>query len=92
MSRSSIAVYRQLLRSAACFPVKPVARKLKFNIREVFRVHREEKSPTKITKLHGDAEAALRVLAFLKELPEVSESEAAIALFLVFLLLSTSLD
>jgi hypothetical protein len=74
MWSSSVAVYRQLLRSAGQFPVKPVAKKLKFNIREVVRAHRNEENHEKIVKLHGDAAAALRVLAFLKQLPEVSSA------------------
>ncbi len=71
MQRASLALYRKLVRSASQFPVKPIARKLLYNIREVFESHREEQQPRKIVYLQDNAEAALRLLASLRHLPEV---------------------
>ena len=51
--------------------MKPVSRKLHHNIREVYEIYKEENSSEKIERLHGDGEAALRVIAFLRHLPEV---------------------
>jgi hypothetical protein len=75
MHKTSLALYRKLVRSASQFPVKPVGRKVLHNIREVFEVHREEKKHNKIFHLQGNAEAALRVLAFLRHLPEVRHTD-----------------
>ena len=71
MQSASLVLYRKLVRSASQFPVKPIARKVLYNIREVFEAHREEKQHQKILYLQGNAEAALRLLATLRHLPEV---------------------
>ncbi len=71
MHNVSLALYRKLVRSASQFPVKPVGRKVLYNIREVFEIYRKEAQQDKIIHLQGRGEAALRVLAFLRHLPEV---------------------
>ena len=71
MRHASLALYRKLLRAVKDFPVVPVARKLHHNIREVFEVHKAEQDPSYIERLHSDGGAALRVIAFLRHLPQV---------------------
>ena len=70
--KESLRVYRDLLRAARSFPVQPVARKLKSNIKEVSGVFLDERDPDKVCGLHEDGRAALRVIAFLKGLPQVN--------------------
>ena len=67
----SLYLYRQLLREASHFPVAPVGRKIAFNVREVFEIYRDEQHPAVIERLHGDGLAGLRVIAWLKLLPQV---------------------
>ena len=68
----SLRVYRDLLRAARSFPVQPVARKLESNIKEVTGAFIDEQDPDKVCALHEDGRAALRVIAFLKGLPQVN--------------------
>lgn len=67
----SIHLYRKLLRDARHFPVLPIRRKLRYNYREMFDLHREETCSQNIKELMQAGHAALRVLAWLKSLPEV---------------------
>ncbi len=67
----SLHLYRQLLREATHLRPCPVGRKIVFNTREVFEARREEQDPAAIERMHGDAQAALRVIAWLKALPPV---------------------
>ena len=71
MPQASLLLYRALLRAVKDFPVRPVARKLHHNIREVFEIYKKEKYGNKIERLHLDGKAALRVIAFLRHLPKV---------------------
>ena len=65
-------LYRQLLREATRFAVAPpVGRKIAFNTREVFEARKDERDPAAVERMHGDAEAALRVIAWLNALPPV---------------------
>ncbi len=74
MRDAGLALYRKLLRAVKDFPVAPVARKLRHNIREVFEVHKAEQDPSNIERLHSDGGAALRVIAFLRQLPQVAHT------------------
>ena len=71
ISSSSTRLYRRLLRDARKFPVKPIGRKLAYNYREMFDLYREENDPQKIGKLLVDGEAAIRVLKWVRGLPQV---------------------
>ena len=70
--KESLRLYRELLRAARSFPVPPVARKLESNIKEVVQAFVDEKDVDKVCALHEDGHAALRVIAFLRGLPQVS--------------------
>ena len=70
-NRTSIRLYRQLLRDARAFPLPPIRRKLEYNYREMFDLHKTESCPAKQQELLGDGKAALRVLRWLKALPQV---------------------
>lgn len=68
---SSIQLYRQLFRAAKAFPVQPVGRKIAYNCRELFDWYRQESRPEELQSLHEDAHAALRVISWMRTLPEV---------------------
>lgn len=72
--KESLRLYKELLRAARSFPVTPVARKLESNIREVSQAFLDEESPDKVSELREDGHATLRVIAFLKGLPQVNPS------------------
>jgi len=72
----SLHLYRQVLREATHFRPRPVGRKIAFNTREVFEARRDERFPAAIERMHGDAQAALRVIAWLKALPPVRAAAA----------------
>ena len=67
----ALHLYRELLRESSNFPVAPVGRKFAFNAREVFEIHRKEQRPAVIERLYEDGLAGLRVIAWLKLLPQV---------------------
>ena len=67
----ALSLYRQLLREARSFPARPVGRKVAFNVREMYELHRADAGPLRLAELRGDAEAALRVVRWLKALPKV---------------------
>ena len=69
--KESLRLYKELLRAARSFPVPPVARKLESNIKEVVQAFADEKDVDKVCALHEDGYAALRVIAFLRGLPQV---------------------
>ena len=69
---ASLHLYRQLLREAkGLTAAQPVGRKVAFNTREVFEARRDERDPAAVARMHGDAQAALRAIAWLKALPPV---------------------
>lgn len=68
---SALGLYRRLLRDAHHFPVAPIKRKLLYNVREMYDLHKQETDLAEIERLIGDGEAALRVLSWMKSLPEV---------------------
>ena len=70
---NSINLYRKLLRDARAFPLPPIRRKLEYNYREMFDLHRTESCLAKQEELLGDGKAALRVLRWLKGLPQVPQ-------------------
>lgn len=72
MGTAALGLYRTLLRDARKFPVGPVSRKLEYNYREMFELYRDEKSTEKISELMQAGKAALRILHWLKCLPEVT--------------------
>jgi Complex 1 protein (LYR family) len=67
----TLDLYRRLLRDIAGFPVEPVRRKLKENVRLLFKLHREELNPDKVKHVTANVLAARRVLAWLRGLPKV---------------------
>ncbi len=79
----SLYLYRRLLRDISGFPVGPVRRKLKINVRLLFEVHSGETNPDQVTHLRSNALAAVRVLAWLKSVPKVQLSMTISAVFLV---------
>ncbi len=68
---SALKLYRDLLRAARSFPVRPVGRKIEYNCRELFDLYRKETRVEELNSLHGDAEAALRLIAWMRALPQV---------------------
>ena len=68
---TSKAVYRSILREAAKLTIEPVRRKICFNTREVFDLYRAESNLVSIEKLQSDGAAAIRLIAWLNQLPEV---------------------
>ena len=72
----SLHLYRQILRAATSLKPSPVGRKIAFNTREVFEARREESDHAAVERMHGDAQAALRVMAWLKALPSVRATAA----------------
>jgi hypothetical protein len=70
-TQRAINLYRKLLRDARTFPVPPVRRKLEYNYREMFDLHRAEPCSAKQEELIDDGEAALRVLKWMRLLPSV---------------------
>jgi len=68
---SGLHLYRRLARAALRFPVRPVGRKVAYNVRELFVLHRSERDPAVLASLHEDGAAALRVLDWLKSLAQV---------------------
>lgn len=71
---SSVKLYRDLLRAARTFPVRPVGRKIAYNCRELFDWYRNESRPVELTRLQCDGEAALRVIGWMRQLPQVGEN------------------
>ena len=67
----SLQLYRRLLRDARAFPVPPIRRKLEYNYKEMFDLHRDERNPESISELMLAGEAALRTLKWLRDLPQV---------------------
>lgn len=51
--------------------VGPIRRKLKQNVRVVFDLHKAETCPDEVERLKANAWSAVRVLRWLKRLPEV---------------------
>ena len=70
MSRS-IRLYRDLIAAANEISVRPVQRKLKYNIRQLFDLYKPVQSHDQLAELHKDAEAAIQVIKWFKLLPEV---------------------
>ena len=75
MSRS-IRLYRALIAAAADLPVAPLQRKVKRNIRDLFDLYKSVQSDVQIAELHQDAEAAIEVIRWLNNLPEVNAGNA----------------
>lgn len=72
MSRQSLALYRRLLLTLRDSPVPaPVQRKVKYNARQLWGLYSKVNDPEAIASLHGEARAAVRVLRWLKGLPQV---------------------
>ena len=59
------------MREAAKLAVRPVRRKIWYNSRELFDLHRAESRPEKVKELREIGTAAVRVIAFLRHLPKV---------------------
>lgn len=82
---SSRALYRQILREASKLQVGPVAKKIRYNTREVFDLYRHETNTDVFEKLRADGAAAVRVITWLRQLSQVASLparllESAIAL------------
>lgn len=54
MSSSSRQLYRQLIRVCSDFTNKKMAKKMKYNVREIFELHKEETSSQRISVLLED--------------------------------------
>ena len=67
----SLQLYRTLLRAVNAVPVRPIQRKLTYNIRQLFDLYRVPQPGTDLNKLHQDAEAATQVLRWFSKLPQV---------------------
>lgn len=67
----SLQLYRKLLRAVNGIPVRPIQRKLSYNIRQLFDLYRLPQPGTELTQLHLDAEAAVQVLKWFRNLPQV---------------------
>lgn len=67
----SLQLYRKLLRAVNDIPVKPIQRKLIYNIRQLFDLYRLPQPDTELNQLHRDAEAAIQVLKWFRNLPQV---------------------
>lgn len=66
---TSLSLYRALVRATRGLPA-PIARKIVFNARQVFRFYSQ--SPGEAVKaLQADAEAAVRTVTWLRGLPKV---------------------
>ena len=59
-SRTSITIYRRLMRAIAAFPVERLRSKMRYNVNEAFQLHRMETDPERLAKLHIDADTILR--------------------------------
>lgn len=80
----SLRLYKDLLKAARAFPVRPVARKLESNIKEVSQAFLDEADADKVCGLHEDGRAAIRVIAFLRGLPKVSPSSVWVDHYNIF--------
>ena len=69
--KCSRSVYRSILREAAKVKVLPVRKKICYNCRELFDLYRAEKDPLSIQRLRDNGAAAVRVMVWLNQLPEV---------------------
>lgn len=67
------SLYRSLLREVRRVRAAPLQRKLGYNIRQLFDFYSGSPpaSPELLAALHDEARAALRVLRWLRGLPEV---------------------
>lgn len=74
----SLQLYRRLLRDARAFPVPPIRRKLEYNYKEMFDLHRDESNAERISELMLAGEAALRTLKWLRNLPQVGACIASL--------------
>lgn len=70
MSRSK-RLYRSILRESAALRVQPVRRKLCQNTREFFDLYRQETDPDTLETLDEVGHAVVRVISWLRRLPEV---------------------
>ena len=71
MPYSGTVLYRRILREARTFPVGPVRRKVVYNARELFELYKKEDSTEKLRELAEGGESAIRVIAWLKQVPKV---------------------
>ena len=64
-SQAAIRLYMQLLRQINKFPVIEMRSKLKFNLREMYDIHKREQNPDNLNKLLEDGENHLKLLTLL---------------------------
>lgn len=69
---SAIRLYRSLLREIRGLREAPLRRKLRYNARQLWEAHREERDPQALAALQGEAAAAVRVVRWLQALPKAS--------------------
>lgn len=50
--------------------MRPVGRKIAYNCRELFNWYRNESRPEELIRLRCDGEAALRVIGWMRQLPQ----------------------
>lgn len=59
---TSVGLYRTLSRTISAFPIDRLRHKLRFNAREAFQLNRMERDPTRLARLHVDANTVVRFL------------------------------
>ncbi len=72
MTAASLALYRAILKEARQFKVAPFRRKVAYNSRHIFETYRDA-NPQEAVELRRDGAAALRVLKWLRQVPEVGD-------------------
>ena len=75
----TLAVYRQWLREVRKLKVPPIQRKLRVNFRQAIETNRGQQALGTSTKLQEQAQAALRVVQWLRQLPQVLPNHNLIA-------------
>lgn len=81
----SLQLYRKLFSVINDLPVRPIQKKLRHNIRQVFDLYKSPQSCTELSSLHRDAEAAIQVLLWFRSLPEVQEIASTVLDYWVML-------
>lgn len=64
-NQAAIRLYMQLLRQINKFPVIEIRSKLKYNLREMYDIHKRELNPENLNKLLEDGENHLKLLQLL---------------------------
>jgi hypothetical protein len=68
----SLSLYRSLVREAHKLDALPVQRKLCYNAKQLWSFYSRVQDPDRLHQLHEEAQAAVRVVRWLRELPQAS--------------------